>query len=226
MKKIVLLTAAVMLFCMCLAGVAVLCRRPAEEVSAQTGTRRIVIDAGHGQPDGGAVGSGLGVIEETINLSIAEKLKILLEEYGWEVVMTREDAEQIGADKNADMRRRREIISSAGQMLTVSIHQNFYAGDAAVSGPQVFYAPGSEQGKLLAEQIQSALNCALEPVSPRIAAEGDYYIVKSGSVPAVIVECGFLSNPAEEQLLMQSQYQVRIARAIAEGIAAYQKQTS
>ena len=221
MRKIVLLTASVLLLCMCMAGIALVSRQPAAEVSAQTAPRRIVIDAGHGQPDGGAVGSALGVIEEKINLSIAEKLRILLEEDGWEVIMTREDAEQIGRDKNADMRRRREIISSSGQQLTVSIHQNFYAGDTAVSGPQVFYAPGSEQGKILAEQIQSALNRALEPSSPRIAAEGDYYIVKSGSVPAVIVECGFLSNPAEEQLLMQSQYQVRIARAIAEGIAAY-----
>lgn len=119
------------------------------------------------------------------------------------------------------MRRRREIIATSGQRLTVSIHQNSYTADANVSGPQVFYAPHSERGQQLAEQIQAALNRALAPETARIAAEGNYYIVKSGSAPSVIVECGFLSNPAEEQLLIRSQYQVKIARAIAEGIAAY-----
>jgi len=221
MRKIVLLTALALLISMCLAGIFLMSAQPAAEALASAAEKRIVIDAGHGQPDGGAVGSEAGVIEETINLSIADKLRTILMEDGWEVIMTREDSEQIGEDKNADMRRRREIISSSGQRLTVSIHQNFYAGDESVSGPQVFYAPGSEQGKILAEGIQNMLNHALEPAAPRIAAEGDYYIVNSGSVPAVIVECGFLSNSAEESLLRQSQYQVRIARAIAEGITAY-----
>ncbi len=219
MKKIILLTALALLGCMCLAGI-YLMRAESRAASAEGLQQRIVIDAGHGQPDGGAV-STQGMAEESLNLSIAQKLEILLREDGWDVVMTREDAEQIGSGKNEDMRRRREIIDASGQLLTVSIHQNSFPQDVSVCGPQVFYAPGSEQGKLLAEAIQNALNSVLEPASPRTAAEGDYYIVKSGSVPAVIVECGFLSNPEEEHLLMQSQYQVRIATAIAEGIEKY-----
>lgn len=220
MRRIALLTMTALLVCMSVVGgYLVYVPRTASVFAA--GGARIVLDAGHGQPDGGAVGSALGVIEEQINLSIAQKLRILLEEDGWQVVMTREDAGQIGADKNADMRRRREIIASAGQRLTVSIHQNSYTADHTVSGPQVFYAPGSVEGKKLAEQLQTALNYALAPAVSRIAAEGDYYIVKSGSAPSVIVECGFLSNAAEERLLLQSQYQVKIARAIADGIAAY-----
>lgn len=219
MKKTVIMTALVLIGCMCLSG-AYLLKTEAAAVSAEGTVRRIVIDAGHGQPDGGAVGT-TGIAEESVNLLIAQKLETLLCEDGWEVIMTRTDAKQIGEDKNSDMRRRREIIDSSGQMLTVSIHLNSFPSDADVSGPQVFYAPGSGQGKLLAEKIQSALNQKLEPAAPRTAAEGNYYIVKSGSVPAVIVECGFLSNPAEEQLLNRSQYQVRIAKAIAEGIAAY-----
>lgn len=196
-------------------------RMPARQTAAEAGAPRIVIDAGHGQPDGGATGSTLGSIEEELNLSIAKKLERLLTEDGWDVIMTRENAEQIAAGKRADMRRRREIISQSGQRLTVSIHQNFYAGSGTAGGPQVFYSAGSREGQRLAECLQSALNNALDPGAPRKAAEGDYYIVKSGSSPCVIVECGFLSDPAEEAQLCRSQYQVRIAKAIAEGIAEY-----
>ena len=142
MRKIVLLTALALLASMCLAGIYLISRQPAAEVSAQLSEKRIVIDAGHGQPDGGAVGLQTGTPEESINLSIAQKLETLLSEDGWDVVMTREDSQQIGSDKNEDMRRRREIIRSSGQMLTVSIHQNSYPSDADVCGPQPFkYAP-------------------------------------------------------------------------------------
>ena len=150
-------------------------------------------------------------------------LKLLAEDAGYTVVMTRETPEQIGANKNADMAERRRIIEQSGQSLTVSIHQNFYGEDPSVRGPQVFYAPNSAQGEALAAAIQNQLNQTLQPNSPRTQHEGNYYIVKSGRAPAVIVECGFLSNREEEVLLQKSQYQLRIAKAILAGMEDYLK---
>jgi len=221
MKKITIIVFAALLICF---GAACFLTRhenaaPANAPSAKT--LRIVIDPGHGEPDGGATGSTLGLREEDLNLQIAEKLKTLLTDEGYDVIMTRKTNDQIGSSKNADMAERRRIIRESGQDLTVSIHQNFYQGDASVRGPQVFYAPGSEQGRAFAAAIQNALNTELAPPSPRTEHEGDYYIVKSGDAPAVIVECGFLSNPEEEALLLRSQYQVRIAKAIFSGIQHY-----
>lgn len=181
--------------------------------------KKIVLDAGHGGSDGGAVGSA-GTLEAEINLSIATKLKAALEGYGVEVVMTRETEEAIAPDKNSDMAKRREIIQTSGQDITVSIHQNKHT-DSESYGPQVFYAPGSTEGARLAENIQEELNSELQIAKPRSAAEGNYYIVKSGTAPAVIVECGFLSNPAEEAELKKDNYQLRIVRGIIQGLQDY-----
>lgn len=181
--------------------------------------RRVVIDAGHGGSDGGAIGSS-GTIEAEINLSIAEKLKTALEGYGMTVVMTRETEEAVAADKKSDMAKRREIIQTSGQDVTVSIHQNKHT-DSDARGPQVFYAPGSAEGEKLAVCIQERMNTELQVEKPRSAAEGNYYIVKSVEAPAVIVECGFISNPAEEIELGKKAYQLRIVKAIAEGLQDY-----
>ena len=134
--------------------------------------------------------------------------------------MTRSTAEAVGTDKNEDMRNRRSMIETSGQQITISIHQNSFP-DASVSGPQVIYAPGSVQGKQLADLIQAQMNNSLLPEKPRVSTQGDYYIVKSGSAPAVIVECGFLSNSTEEALLCKQNYQQRVAQAIAAGVTQY-----
>ena len=190
-------------------------------VFSQAGERGcIVIDAGHGLPDAGAVGAQ-GTAEEELNLLISSKLKACLEDMGFSVIMTREDHDAIAESKDADMARRREIISGGSQDVTVSIHQNIYAEDSSVYGAQVFFAPGSEEGERLAAAIQAELNAALKPEKPRSEHVGNSYIVKSGSPPAVIVECGFISNPQEEELLKQSQYQVKIVKAIAKGVVGY-----
>lgn len=178
----------------------------------------VVLDAGHGRPDAGAV-SPDGVQEEALNLSITNRLKVCLEDAGYGVLMTRDTHYAIADSKDADMAKRRDMIIDSGQDATVSIHQNFHSGSA--SGPQVFYAPGSVEGERLAACIQSRLNAALLPEKPRTEHPGDYYIVNSGAAPAVIVECGFLSDARETGLLKKSQYQVRIARAIANGLEDY-----
>ena len=136
------------------------------------------------------------------------------------MVMTRSDGEAIAPTKKEDMAKRREIIETSGQDLTISIHQNFYE-DPDVCGPQVFYAPGSVEGEKLARCIQERLNKDLEVKKPLSHKEGNYYIVKSGAAPAVIVECGFLSNPEEEVLLGKEFYQIKIAKAIMEGMEDY-----
>ena len=224
MKKILLAVCAALLLAL---GGACLCLRHEDaavrETLSQQDMKKIVIDAGHGEPDGGAVGTAEQVRESLLNLQIADKLKLLAEDAGYTVVMTRDTEQQIGGSKNADMAERRRIIEESGQRMTVSIHQNFYEGDSSVSGPQVFYAPGSREGMALAAAIQRRLNEEVNPDSPRTEHEGNYYIVKSGSAPAVIVECGFLSNAGEENLLQKSQYQLRLAKAILAGVEDYLK---
>ena len=180
---------------------------------------RVLIDVGHGGSDGGAV-SISGIKESQINLEIALRLKDVFERRGCEVVMTRSEDKALEIDKKADMRRRREIIETSGQDITISVHQNFFK-DTSCSGPQVFYAQGNEQGRLLADNIQQEVNEAAGGEKPRVAMTGDYYIVKSGSAPAVIVECGFISNEVEEQKLLTPSYQLKLVKAIADGAQEY-----
>jgi len=184
------------------------------------GTQAIVIDAGHGQPDGGTVGKA-GTVEEELNLVIAQKLRAELESRGYLVAMTRTDHNQIAETKDEDMEARRRMLTDSGQDITISIHQNYYENDTKVSGPQVFHASGSVYGEKLAELIQQRLNEVLRPPSPRQHTVGDFYIVRSGGAPCVLVECGFLSNREEEQKLTQDAYQDKLVKAIADGVDAY-----
>lgn len=179
----------------------------------------VVIDAGHGGEDGGVVGSSTGVKESEINLAISKRLKELLESGGYKVVMTRSnDAGLYGMvssnKKLADMKKRKEIILDAAPDLVVSVHQNFYPS-SYVSGAQVFYAPSGEFQELAAT-MQTVLNRQLN--CSRVAAKGDYYIVQCSPYPSVLVECGFLSNPTEESLLVSASYQQKVAYAIYSGI--------
>lgn len=180
---------------------------------------KVVIDPGHGGFDGGSVGV-TGTVEAEINLEISKLLQKELEAEGAEVLMLRETDEAVADEKQKDMEKRRELIETSGQDVTVSIHQNRF-DDPDVCGPQVFYAPGSVEGEKLAGCVQESMNEALEVEKPRKQMEGNYYIVKSGAAPAVIVECGFLSNPEEEAKLKDKKYQKEIAKAVREGIAAY-----
>jgi N-acetylmuramoyl-L-alanine amidase len=180
----------------------------------------IVIDAGHGGFDCGAIGKFSGVHEDDINLAIALKLKSNFENNGYSVIMTREDENAIGSTKMGDMGIRRRIIEQAKGQLTVSIHMNFFTS-SNVSGPQVFYFESSNRGKTAAALIQDNLDNDLNPAKKRKITDARYYILRSGSSPAVLVECGFLSNKNEEYLLKQESYQDKIARAVFKGAHAY-----
>ena len=181
----------------------------------------VVIDAGHGGRDGGVRGSVTGVAESEINLAIAKSLRHFLRESGYSVVMTRENADGLyggvtSGFKSADMRARRDIINSAAPDLVVSVHQNFYPR-AEPRGAQVFYAPESETGKEAAELMKGVLKGAL-PHSDRIAKPGDYYIIQCTDYPSLLIECGFMSNPEDEKLLVSAVYQQKVAFAIAAGV--------
>lgn len=185
--------------------------------------KTIVLDAGHGGFDGGAVGID-GVVEAQLNLQIALKVQAKFESAGWKVVQTRTADEGLGGDgkgtdKQKDMRARAQIIKDTKPDVMVSIHMNKYTS-ASVRGPQVFYQSGAaEGGAALAQCIQDRLNALIpEGWKKREVKSGDFYVLKAGEQPSVIVECGFISNPDEKAMLQDEQYQDRVAEAIFKGV--------
>ncbi len=180
----------------------------------------IVLDAGHGSSDGGAVGDS-GVLEKDINLKIAPRLQKLLEQTGATVIITRADDKPIAEDKRSDMRTRKNIKETSDADIFVSIHMNKFP-EAKYSGAQVFYA-SDDDSKALGEAIQESMRDMLNPDNNRVAksAGNSIYILKESKIPSVIVECGFLSNPAEEQLLTQEDYQDKVAWSVYAGITSY-----
>ncbi len=180
----------------------------------------IVLDAGHGASDGGAIGT-TGVAEKDINLKIARKLQKLLEQTGATVIVTRADDSAIAETKRSDMRLRKNIKETSSADIFVSIHMNKFS-QSKYSGAQVFYS-SDDKSKALGEAIQTSMRNILNPDNNRVAksAEDSIYILKKSDVPSVIVECGFLSNPEEEELLTQSDYQDKVAWSVYAGITSY-----
>lgn len=193
--------------------------------SAPASRGTIVLDAGHGGVDPGVSGAS-GVAERELNLIFAKKLETLLTEEGYRVVQTRTTEaglydENQTHKKAQDMQRRCAIIEKEHPLVTVSIHQNSYP-DSSVSGPQVFYYEQSKEGERLASCIQNCMNEQLEIERPKSHKGNDsYYILKRSVGTAVIVECGFLTNPDEEAKLKDEAYQDRAVAAIRDGIIEY-----
>ncbi len=181
----------------------------------------IVIDPGHGGFDPGKVGVN-NSLEKDINLAIAKKVEKCLSDSGYTVYMTRTEDEALcdGSEKSkklTDMKNRVKLIEEAKPALVVSIHQNSYS--AGTKGAQVFYHTKSEQGKNLANIMQTTIKELLQSDNNRIEKPNDsYYMLRKVSCPLVIVECGFLSNPDEEALLNDESYQQKMAKAICQGI--------
>lgn len=189
-------------------------------VSFPMAEKRVILDAGHGGWDPGKVGSG-GADEKTLNLAITQKLQAYLEAGGAEVILTRETDAALGSGKREDMAQRKRITNESDGDILVSIHQNAFPS-ARAKGAQVFYHQSSLQGKLLAEILQESLRERLDAENQRQAKENTaYYILRTTEIPAVIVECGFLSNREEEALLNAAEYQEKIAWAIYCGIWEY-----
>ena len=191
----------------------------ADETENALEDKLIVVDAGHGGFDPGTVGV-TGSEEDGINLKVAGYLKEKLESFGAKVIMTRSDENAIADTKDADMAKRRQIITDSESDIVVSIHMNSFS-DSGVSGPLVIFMEGSSKGEQLAKSIQQSVLEVLKPVQENSARSGDLYILRSGQQPCVIIECGYLSNEKEEQLLMQDDYQKEVADAICCGVNQY-----
>lgn len=185
----------------------------------------IVIDPGHGGRDPGKVGVN-GALEKEINLSIALRLRDLLEQNDINVIMTRTEdvglySESDSNKKKVDLNKRIEIINSKNAEFAISVHQNSFSQES-VKGAQVFYHAKSEQGKILAMTLQEQLKETIKDGNHRKAKSNtSYYMLKHTACPLVIVECGYLSNWTEADLLLDEEYQEKMAWAIHLGIMKY-----
>ena len=188
---------------------------------------RIVLDAGHGGVDGGVTGITTGARESDLNLAITLRLKETLGDMGFETVLTRKTEAGLydtatDGFKRRDMQKRKEIVQNADPALVISVHQNRYPS-AAVRGAQVFFRRGDAQGERLAFSLQEKLNALYQTqkVKSRKHTPSDYFMLSCTQNPSVIVECGFLSSPADEKLLLSPTWQKRLAESIAAGVVAY-----
>ncbi len=189
----------------------------------------VIIDAGHGGEDGGTSSSS-GIIEKNINLNISLKIEALLNSLGFRTIMVRDGdyliydslCKTIREKKVSDIHNRMSIIEANPNSIFLSIHQNHYS-ESKYNGAQVFYSTGNEQSEAIAESLQKSITEKLQPENTRkIKPSGtEIYLLYHAKTPAVMVECGFLSNSGEAQLLNDNEYQTKMAMAIADGIINY-----
>ncbi len=191
----------------------------------------VVVDAGHGLPDGGAVGAA-GTIEQKINLEVSKKVQEVLVGKGIKVIMTRNAenclCEESGAKtlremKKEDMNERLKIIKKSDADLFVSIHMNHF-DQPQVNGLRLFYDKSHPETKELAELMQARMSEVTGAKMYAVkTADQSLFLMKNPPVPALLVECGFISNPEEEKKLNDEDYQSRLAWAIAESVEIYLK---
>ncbi len=191
---------------------------------------KIVLDAGHGGIDGGVSGVKSGIKESELNLKVVKKLEKYLIDAGMVVYLTRNsDAGLYGVAsstlKRKDMENRKKVIEKVKPNLVISIHMNKYSLSTR-RGAQVFYNSDNEKSKILAKSIQDNFNAMEQATRDCSILAGDYYIIKCTKYPSVIAECGFLSNPEEEALLLTDNYQDSLAYNIFKGISTYLAQTT
>jgi N-acetylmuramoyl-L-alanine amidase len=188
-------------------------------ISMPLSKRIILIDPGHGGWDPGKVSGNTE--EKNINLEIATMLQRFLEQADATVFMTRVDDSDLAETKSSDMHSRKLIANTSEADIFVSIHQNSFP-NSDVQGAQVFYFNSSDNSRRLAESIQREIKSFLSPSNRFEAKENtNYYVLRQTSMPAVIVECGFLTNQNEKYQLTTPEYQERMAWAIYMGIVEY-----
>ena len=226
-RNLIIITAffmTVVTFILCFAALS-----KTDVIAAKSGVK-IVLDAGHGGIDGGVSGVNTGVAESEINLSVVKKLETYLVSAGINVVLTRSsDAGLYGVAsstlKRRDMLKRKEIIEKAAPTMVVSVHMNCYPNSMRRGG-QVFYKQESGQSAVLAGSIQKSLNGLYKDVKDYSPLKGDYYILNCTEYPSVIAECGFLSNPTDEALLVTEEFQSELAYSLFTGIIDYLTESS
>lgn len=191
------------------------------------GLPTVVIDAGHGGFDGGAVGVD-GIVEKDINLAIAKKLQMFFAVNGFPTVMTREEdrsledpgLETVRKRKNSDIHNRKALADSCGDCILLSIHQNKFPQSKSF-GAQVFYGPQNPESQRMGELLQQRMVEMLQPENTRKAKPcGDsVYLIYHAQMPALLVECGFLSNREDSQKLSDPAYQDKVAFTIFTAVA-------
>ena len=192
------------------------------------GLPTIIVDAGHGGFDGGATGAG-GIVEKEINLQIAQQLCDLLRSCGFDVVMTRtedisledEGLSSVRQRKNSDIHNRLALAKQSGNAILLSIHQNKYTV-SKYWGAQVFFGPENAESEKLARAVQEKFRILQPDNTRQYKACGDsVYLIYHAPIPALLVECGFLSNPEEAYLLTTPDYQKKVAFTIFSGLCNY-----
>lgn len=214
------------------AGAGILTKKARPTAASLSNYPVIIIDAGHGGFDGGAVASD-GTPEKDINLSIAQNLRDFLLPLGLDIVMVRDTdtgtedptADTIRQKKNSDLKNRLKLMNKYSNAIFISIHLNKFP-QSEPNGAQVFYTPNVAEAKFLAEEIQANIQKQLQPNNTRVIkqATSDTYLLDNAKVPAVIVECGFLSNPGDLNRLKNEEYQAKMAFTIACGLLNFLKQ--
>ncbi|MBQ3077214.1 MAG: N-acetylmuramoyl-L-alanine amidase [Clostridia bacterium] len=185
----------------------------------------VLLDAGHGGFDGGAASQD-GVLEKDLNLAVAKKLELELLQRGYAVIMTRTKDEALRykgkSGKSADLNARAALADQYADAVLISIHMNKFEV-AKYSGAQVFYSANHPNSRLLAEAVQTSLREQLQPDNHREIKQGGggIYLLLRAAQPAILVECGFLSNPQETAQLQQPAYQQQLVEAIANGLESY-----
>lgn len=189
----------------------------------------VVLDAGHGGEDGGAVGIN-GALEKDINLAIALELQKYLIQNNFDVIMIRDgdysvgdqNLETVSERKKSDTKNRLRTIEETGECVFISIHQNHFS-ESKYSGAQVFYSGNRAESAQLAETVRQNIVSSLQPENHRENKQADnsIYILYNCQVPAILVECGFLSNADEADRLLTESYQKNMAAAIYNGLIDY-----
>ncbi len=187
----------------------------------------IVIDAGHGGEDGGAVANN--IVEKDINLSISNKLKDIFKASGFNVVLTRDSDKMIDTSGNSlrerkvsDMKNRLALFNKSENNIVISIHQNKFTQEK-YSGTQIFYSKNNPQSETMAEYIRKNIAKLIQPENERTTKPADrsIYLLYNSKVPSVIVECGFLSNYKEAKKLNDNNYQKKLAFAVYSGVLEF-----
>ena len=188
----------------------------------------IVIDAGHGGEDSGAISNDGNILEKNINLNISLLLKDLFLTNGFDVVMTRDtdislhNPNATSHKKHSDLQNRVDIFNSSQNNIVISIHQNKFTQEK-YSGTQIFYSSNCDKSSALAEKVKSSVVTLLQPDNQRECkvAGSEIFVLNNARVPAIMVECGFLSNEAEAQKLNNNDYQSKLAYCIYLGFLEY-----
>lgn len=186
---------------------------------------KVVIDPGHGGVDPGVIGVNTGTKESELNLYLSKSLYQCFQAQGITAVMTRTADNGLYGTlskgfKNRDLKRRVDICKEVNADIFISVHMNKYS-DKSRRGAQVFYPAGNEESKALAKYIQDQLNGLAESTRECSPLAGDYYVLNNAVCPSVIVECGFLSNPEDENLLLNKDYRESLAHGIFYGVISF-----